>query len=79
MREKLTKMGIDEPHFKKLERENPNRYNVMLTTKYLYESDVWFELKEAKERIDLKEREEWKDFNKFYYPDDQDNFTTIFS
>ena len=37
--------------------------------------------KNVKERIDLKERdrEEWKDFNKFYYPDDQDNFTTIFS
>ena len=72
-------MGNNEQQFKKLERENPNRYNRLLTTKYLFESDVWYQEKEAKERINLKEREEWKDFNKFYYPDDQDNFTTIFS
>ena len=44
-------------------REEPEKYKKLASSKYYSIYD---------DRVDIKEREVWKKFNRFYYPDNQD-------
>ena len=60
MHEKLKKMGEDELYFRKMDREEPERYEEMQKEKY-GENEYRVEIRKS-----IEEREEWKGYNKIH-------------